>query len=64
MDITSGSALSLRVGLGDLDTILDSEVGLGESMVSVLGWVGNGAGSDLVKSVVESWELGRLSSSP
>ena len=62
MDITSGSSLSLRVGLGDLDTILDSEVG--ESMVSVLGWVGNGAGSDLVKSVVESWELGRLSSSP
>ena len=62
MDITNGSSLSLPVGLGDLDTILDSEVG--ESMVSVLGWVGNGAGSDLVKSVVESWELGRLSSSP
>ena len=62
MDITSASSLSLRLGLGDLDTILDSEVG--ESMVSVLGYVGNGAGSDLVKSVVESWELGRLSSSP
>ena len=44
------------MGLGDLDKLLDSEVG--EFMVFVLGWVGNGAGSDPVKRVVESWDLG------